>query len=207
MYQMYLRKYAGVNSSGEATWYKADGTTTSDYATADRFATGDLLPKVYGGFGTSLEAYGIDFSIAFAYQLGGKIYDNTYAVLMHSGTASSAGSNWHKDILRAWQIGDEAGSTDVPRLFSSDNYANSLSDRFLTSSNYLDITNITVGYTLPRSWTSKIRIAKLRLYMAADNVALFAKRKGLDPRQSYTAAGNYRYAPIRTISGGINLTF
>ena len=207
MYQMYLRKYAGVNSSGEATWYKADGTTTSDYATADRFATGDLLPKVYGGFGTSLEAYGIDFSIAFAYQLGGKIYDNTYAALMHSGTASSAGSNWHKDILRAWQIGDEAGSTDVPRLFSSDNYANSLSDRFLTSSNYLDITNITVGYTLPRSWTSKIRIAKLRLYMAADNVALFAKRKGLDPRQSYTAAGNYRYAPIRTISGGINLTF
>ena len=99
------------------------------------------------------------------------------------------------------------GSTDVPRLYTSDTNTNSMSDRFLISSNYLDITNITLGYTLPSSWTRKVHISKLRLYMAADNVALFTKRQGLDPRQSYTAAGSYRYAPIRTISGGINLTF
>lgn len=207
MYQLYLRKYAGVNENGQSTWYLADGSATTEYAQADRFTTGDILPKVYGGFGTTLEFFGIDFSIAFAYQLGGKVYDNTYASLMHAGTAQTAGSNWHKDILRAWKIGDEAGSTDVPRLYTSDTNTNSMSDRFLISSNYLDITNITLGYTLPSSWTRKVHISKLRLYMAADNVALFTKRQGLDPRQSYTAAGSYRYAPIRTISGGINLTF
>ena len=49
--------------------------------------TGDILPKVYGGFGTSLTFKGFDFSIAFAYQLGGRILDYTYqslnGVLLH----------------------------------------------------------------------------------------------------------------------------
>ena len=40
-----------------------------------------------------------------------------------------------------------------------------------------------------------------------DNVALLTKRKGLDPRQSYTSSANSNYSPIRTISGGLTLTF
>ena len=66
---------------------------TTDAPNATRTATGDILPKVYGGFGTSLNAYGFDFSISFAYQLGGRMYDNGYVFLMISGT--DAGQNWH----------------------------------------------------------------------------------------------------------------
>ena len=43
--------------------------------------------------------------------------------------------------------------------------------------------------------------------MAADNVALFSKSKGFDPRQGYTTSSQDVYSPIRTISGGISLTF
>ena len=219
MYQRYLRNFAGLTDEGQALWYKdvrdkdgnviqSKGAVTTEYADADRYATGDTMPKVYGGFGTTFECYGIDLSIGFAYQLGGRIYDYTYADLMHSGTSSTMGSNWHKDILKAWKIGDAADSTDVPRLNFEEAYgANSTSDRFMISSNYLDITNITLGYTLPKSWTSKLHIDKLRIYMAVDNVWVFSKRQGLDPRQSYTVSGSYNYAPIRTISGGINLSF
>ena len=211
-YQFYLRKYAGVDENGVAQYYKditdVEGNVTGQEKTTDapnatRYATGDILPKVYGGFGTSLNAYGFDFSISFAYQLGGRMYDNGYASLMNSGT--DPGQNWHKDILKAWTA-DNKGS-NIPRLSATDQYANYLSDRFLTKSDYLSINSITLGYTLPKSWVRSLNISSLRVYMSADNVALFSKRKGFDPRQSYTTASADVYSPIRAISGGLSLSF
>ena len=214
-YQMYLRKYAGVDhETGEALYYvdvkDKDGnvtevTTTNNGANATRYATGDILPTVYGGFGTTLNAYGFDFGISFAYQLGGRVYDNTYSALMHGGTSSDSGKNWHKDILNAWT--PENSSSNIPRLNYNDKYTNYLSDRFLTSSDYLSINNITFGYTLPKNITTKFGVSNLRLYLAADNVAVFSARKGLDPRQSYSTTENSNYSPIRSISGGVTLSF
>jgi hypothetical protein len=219
MQQFYIREYAGVNpENGASMWYMdkeqvdADGkptgviekVTTEDYTKATQYAQGDLLPKVYGGFGTNLKVYGVDLSVAFAYQLGGKLYDNTYSSLMHNGR--SAGTNWHTDILNSWT--PENTETDVPRLNPSDTYTNSVSDRFLISSNYLSLQNITLGYTLPSKLTKKLHIEKLRVYGVADNVALFSARQGLDPRQGYlTSSSASMYSPIRSISGGISLTF
>ena len=87
-------------------------------------------------------------------------------------------------------------------------YVTSTSDRFLTSASYLALQNINFGYTLPASVTRKIDVNRLRLYLSCENVAIWAKRKGLDPRQSIAGdVTNAYYAPIRTISGGINITF
>ena len=213
MYQYYLRKYAGVNEKGEALYYvdtKDDNgnitqETTTEWNKASRYQTGDMLPTVYGGFGTTVSAYGFDFSISCAYQLGGRVYDSGYASLMHNGSASSAGQNWHKDILKSWSSTNS--NSNIPRLCNTDTYANASSDRFLISSNYLDLTNITVGYTLPKSWLNRLEVSNLRIYFAADNVALLSKRKGLDPRQSSSSVNAMRYSPVRTLSGGIKLTF
>ena len=112
---------------------------------------------------------------------------------------------WKKDILKSCT--PTKTHTDVPRLDAEERYTNSTSTRFLVSSNYLNINNITVGYTLPKSWTQKMQIEKLRIYFTADNLGFISARKGLDPRQSYTSATTALYTPIRTISGGINLTF
>ena len=209
MYQLYLPKYAGVNpETGESQWAllepdKDGNTVTTEYSVAsnNRFATGDILPKVYGGFGTSFTAYGFDFSIAFAYQLGGRVLDYTYQGLM---SVDAQGSAWHKDMLNAWT--PENKNTDVPRMNVQDQYANRLMDRFLTSSDYLSLQNITFGYTLPKSLTRKFQVEGIRLYFVADNVALLTARKGLDPRQGYVSSDNV-YSPIRTISGGISLNF
>ena len=215
LYNFYIRQYAGVDpSTGKSLWYKditdAEGnvtgqTVTDVWSNATQYETGDILPKVYGGFGTTLDAYGLDFSISFAYQLGGRIYDDGYRALMHSGNSSFAGQNWHTDILNAWT--PENTNTDVPRVDAADLYTNSSSDRWLISSNYLNLQNITLGYTLPAKWTRKIKIEKLRIYGVADNVALVAARKGLDPRQSYTTSSMNTYAAMRSISGGLSITF
>ncbi len=215
MYQFYLREYAGVDKeTGEALYYKdvldengnvVGEETTANWSDATRRATGDILPKFYGGFGTTLNVYGIDLSVSLAYQFGGKVYDNSYASIMHAGTSDDMGHNWHKDILNAWT--PENKDSNIPRLDYNAQYANSTSTRFLTSSNYLSLQNVTVGYTFPTKWVNKLGMSSLRIYAVADNVALFSKRKGFDPRQGYTASGSDVYSPIRSISGGISIQF
>ena len=212
MYRMYLVDYAGVDEkTGEALYWAKDDNgnaiKTPEYSTAENYkvATDDMMPTVYGGLGTTFEAYGFDASIQLSYQLGGKIYDSGYRRLMHGGASSSAGWNWHKDIYNAWT--PENPTSNIPRLNANDKYTNSASTRWLTSSDYLSINNITVGYTLPQHLVKKVMLDKVRVYFTADNVALISARKGLDPRQSYISATTALYTPIRTISGGISLTF
>ena len=80
--------------------------------------------------------------------------------------------------------------------------------RFLTDASFLNIQNITLGYTLPKHITRKFLVESLRVYLACDNVWYWSKRQGLDPRQSINGATNpYYYAPIRTFSGGVTVTF
>src|SRR5690554_6493685 len=213
MYRMYLVEYGGVNpENGVAQYWATDPDTeerylTEDYAVAQnyRIATKDLLPKVYGGFGTSITAYGFDAGIQFAYQLGGKIFDSGYQRLMHSGLSGSAGFNWHKDIYNAWT--PENTNTDVPRLNANDRYASSTSTRFLTSSNYLSLNSVSLGYTIPVQKLASVDISRIRIYMVAENVGILTSRKGLDPRQSYISATTALYTPIRSVSGGVSLTF
>jgi len=215
MYNRYMRSYAGVDKeTGKSLWYidttdaegnvVVKGGTTDKFASAQQYEYGDILPRISGGFGANVTAYGFDFSIGFNYQLGGEIYDSGYATLMHAGSSSDQGHNWHKDILNAWT--PENPNSDIPAL-DTDQYANGTSDRFMTSSDYLTIQNITLGYTLPAKWLRAIKFDKVRIYGVADNVALFSARKGLDPRLGFGAANTTGYSPIRSISGGINVTF
>ena len=187
---------------GEKRRKKVGEEKTSTYSESDDYIIGDMMPDVYGGFGTSLAWKGFDFSVDFQYQLGGKVYDSEYASLM----GNSRGFGIHVDMLDSWT--PENTNTNVPRYQSQDTYSNGSSDRFITSASYLSLQNITLGYTLPKALTSKIGVQKIRVYGVADNVWLWSKRQGLDPRRSITGgSGSQSYSSIRTISGGISVTF
>ena len=217
MMQFYIPTYAGVNENGEATWYAydtADDGTKTRYVTTDynvantkgRELQGDNTPDVYGGFNTSLQFYGVDVSANFTYQIGGMAYDSGYASLMDSPQQTSVGFAYHRDLWDAWT--PEKTNTDIPRFRYNDQYFTSTSSRFLVDASYLNIQNITIGYTLPAKITRKFLVEKLRVYVTCDNVYYWSQRKGLDPRQSISGSTNpYMYAPIRTFSGGITLTF
>jgi hypothetical protein len=74
---------------------------------------------------------------------------------------------------------------------------------------------VTLGYTFPAKWTSKINVAGLRIYVAADNLAVVSARKGVDPRYSmglgsFTSGSGLNsgsYSSMRTITGGVTLSF
>lgn len=220
----YMPMYAGVDqATGKALYYvdpdneasrdKSTWATTTNYESAKQADLGDLAVKGYGGFGTTFKAYGVDLSVQCAYQFGGKAYDGTYQELMHTG--KQLGRNWHMDILNAWT--PENTNTNIPRINAADDNNQQICDRWLVSNDYLGLNNITLGYTLPKKWTKKAQIEKVRIYFQGDNLALWSKRKGFDPRQSQntsdvgmatsTSSGSYVYSQLRTLSGGISITF
>ena len=227
----YIPKYAGVYSqstwtmtddaaydaskAGSSMWYytKADGTkgATTVYSDAtDYILSESVLPKLYGGLNTRVELYGFDLSVDFAWQLGGKVYDSTYAGFMGSPTSSSRGDNFHADLLNAWSATNT--DSDIPRFQYGDDYSASLSTRFLTNASYLSLQNVSFGYTLPSNVTRKAKIDKVRLYVNANNVWLWSARQGLDPRTAatnltYGSSNATYYSIIRTISAGVNVTF
>ena len=178
---------------------------TTNYSDADYYLCGTTLPAAYGGFGTSLTWKGFDFSIDFVYQIGGQVLDSDYAGLMASPTSDSRGTNIHVDIYDSWTA---ANQTNIPRFQYNDQYSAASSTRFLTDASYLSLQNINFGYTLPKTLTKKMGVERFRVYLAADNIWYWSQRKGLDPRQSISggATASY-YSPIRTISGGVTLTF
>lgn len=219
VFSFYLPTYAGVDkTTGESLWYtyttnaetgEKTRVKTNNYSDASlngRELQGDALPDLYGGFNTSLHAYGFDLSLGFTYQIGGQAYDTGYATYMGSPSGSSSGFNYHRDLLNSWSETNK--NSNIPRFAYNDNYSAASSDRFLTDASYLNIQNITLGYTLPKSITRKFLVESLRVYVACDNVWYWSKRQGLDPRQSINGATNpYYYAPIRTFSGGVTVTF
>lgn len=229
LYQGYMYKYAGVNKeNGKAQYYQKvygdDGKWTGEENIVDdfsllqsstdhddRYDLGSFLPKLYGGFGTTINFLGFDASIQCSYQLGGRYYDGTYQALMH--TQDNKGQAIHKDILLAWT--PENTETDVPRWDGNTQVSQTPISRFIVSSNYLSINNITVGYTLPKKAVNKLGIASARVYVAGENLYVFSARKGVDPRYSMgigsmtsgSGFANNAYGTMRNITAGVTVTF
>ena len=222
LYEAYMRKYAGVNpENGKAGWYRkvldqngewtGESEITEVFSDASQYELGSVLPKLYGGFGTEIKAYGFDFSAQFSFQLGGKYYDGTYQALMH--TSSSAGTAWHKDALKAWT--EDNPSSDIPRLDGDTSVGQTAVSNYLTRSDYLSINNITLGYTLPDHIAALMQLESLRVYIAGDNLAVVSARQGMDPRYSMglgsltsgSGLSSGSYSAMRTITAGVTLTF
>ena len=214
MYTWRLRKYAGVGDDGQSLWYVHDDNgnlTTTNNPTEitkdiDFYDCGTALPDFYGGFNTSLSAFGFDLSVSFAYSVGGKVMDYGYMQLMTVPTAGLTGMALHQDLLNAWSETNK--ESNIPRLQYGDNYSAYTSDRFLTDGSWLSLQNISLGYSFPKKWLQGLGITGLRLSVSGENLTYWSKRKGLDPRiNSYGGASNTKYAPARTIMGGLSVQF
>lgn len=208
-YDWYLREYAGVNKeTGAAQFYVVDEETgektiTETYAQATLQRIGkSAVPKVYGGFGFDMAYKGFDLNVAFAYQLGGWGYDSEYMAFFDGGI----GQTFHHDYKNTWSASNvNAELPTVLALNSKDYY--STSTLGLIKSDYISLQNISVGYTIKKELVEQIGIKGLRIYALADNVAVWSKRQGYDPRLSYTGVSSNQYSPLRTISGGVNINF
>ena len=207
----YMKRYAGVNEQGLGTWYYTDNATgkqktTTDYSSGDDYLVGNPHPDVYGGFGTSLRAYGFDLNISFIYSIGGKALDNGYKNLMGNPMSTIAPQSYHKDLLKAWTR--ENPNTSVPRFRYGDNNTIAYSDRFLIDASTLTFKSISLGYNFPSQLIKKLQLSSLRVFLSCDNVAYWSKRKGFDPRTALSGdVYDSVYPTMRTASAGISVKF
>ncbi len=215
-YEYFTNKYAGMDENGNPLWYMdekdengnltGNQITTGKYADATKYYLDkSALPDLTGGFNTTLKYKGFDLSIATSFQLGGWAYDYEYL----SGLSSSFYVGKNKDMWNTFNPETGEGSLPIWNANNSSNSFTQRSDLNLISASYFNIRNITLGYTLPKSWMQKIGVDGIRVFVNADNVALFSKRQGFDPRVAMSGQNdNYGgYSPMKVVSGGLNVTF
>ncbi|PHN99443.1 hypothetical protein CSC82_34005 [Rhodobacteraceae bacterium 4F10] len=238
IYDFYMREWAGVDSqTGNPLWtqyyhdannngtvddgegigslyeYKAlnpdksiSKTTTSKYSDAtQQYLDKSIIPTIRGSFRFNAKYHNFTLSTLFGYSLGGYSYDNVYAGLMDNDQIGA--NNWHTDIRNSWK--NPGDVTDVPRLISDRNVqVNSRSSRFITSTDYLSLSNVRLGYTIPSNLIEKSGVKSLNFWVSGDNLFLLSERDGFNPTTSETGSSDvYRYQPLTTITFGVRAKF
>ena len=211
LYDFYTYEYAGVDPENGKPLYNKytkdeNGvetvTTVNTTSEASLRQTGkSAIPKLTGGLSTTFEAYGFDLSIQTAFQIGGYVWDSQYMTLMNTG---DAGENFHKDMFNRWTPANT--NTNIPQLLYQAQDQALDGDFALINASYFSLRNLTLGYSLPKSLIKKVGIGNLRVYLTGDNLWLQSKRKGLDPRQSFSGGTGYVYSALSSYSIGLNLT-
>ncbi|SEJ39539.1 TonB-linked outer membrane protein, SusC/RagA family [Dyadobacter sp. SG02] len=87
-------------------------------------------------------------------------------------------------------------------------YANNTkdSDFWWVNSSYLRLKTASIGYTLPKSLTSKLRMSSARVYFLTQNLFTISKIKHIDPEMGYTDRET-AYPVMKASTFGIDLTF
>ena len=226
IYEFWLRQWYGVDpATGNGLYYAdtenyketdadyaktlvtIDGKTlTNDYSYAKFDYSGASIPKVFGGFNFRLGYKAFDLSATFSYQLGGNMLDTSYAGML---SASEYGYSMHPDVKKSWkQPGDV---TEFPRLDANathnTNVSQSYSTRWLTSSDYLNLRSVSLGYTVPKALLNKISLKSARLNLTCENVFMLKARQGMNPQANFTGLTYNEYMPARTFTLGLNVGF
>ncbi|WP_419486822.1 hypothetical protein [Chryseobacterium bernardetii] len=213
-YTYYLKEFAGVNpENGDALWYKntvnptthqVEKTVTNNYKEASDYNTGkSAIPKVYGGFGTDITYKRVNMSVNFAYQFGGYGYDDIYRSLFHSDTY---GSNYTTDLDKTWT--PENPTAALPRVDLSSTNQNGHSTLYLVKSDYISLQDVTLSYQLSDDFVKQVGLSALKIYATGNNLYLWSRRKGYDPRASLTGVSDaYRYSLLSSVSLGFKLSF
>ena len=94
----------------------------------------------------------------------------------------------------------------------ADLVTNTMLDAFVEDGSFIRCSDVTIGYTLPKSLTKKIYLNKVRAYVSASNLFILTKYSGYDPevdvQSGLTPSMDYnRYPRARTFSCGVNVTF
>ena len=89
---------------------------------------------------------------------------------------------------------------------------NIMLDSFVEDGSFIRCSDVTLGYTLPKSISSKIYLNKVRAYVSVSNLFILTKYSGYDPevdvQSGLTPSMDYnRYPRARQFSFGVNVTF
>ena len=199
---------------------------------ADVVELGKITAQNTGGFGFSGNYKNVDFRVVFTYQLGGKIYNASAMTEYTGGKGNGIGKNKRDFMSSCFQLYDVKNGelvvvTDPTELANLNKNAtrpvpyyeaNVVLSDFIEDASFLKLSNINIGYSIPKKLIKRVNINSARVYIIASNVFCLTKYKGLDPEVStndksgksgYPTPGLDfgAYPRSRNITIGLNLTF
>ena len=180
----------------------------------DRQILGNGLPSFNFGLNLSATYKNWDFSLYTYGVLGMDIlsYSKMRMSIMNPSDDSWTPALLEESYNNMWSENNPGGS--LARLTRLDNNKNSrISDAWIENGNFLKISNIQIGYNVPRPLLNTIGITAARIYVAVQNLATISPyTKYGDPEVGqgsviYTGLDTGRYATPRTFQCGLNITF
>lgn len=182
----------------------------------DRKILGNSLPSFSYGISASAQWNGFDVS-AFFQGTGNHYWYPAGQSMPFWGPYSYPYLSFlQKDFLAdVWT----AENTDAyfPRAMAysaSGGVLSNVNDRYLQNLRYLRFKNLTVGYTLPQSWTGKARIESVRIYFTGENLCYWSPLKKhsryVDPEAAIDRSNAYNnayYPWQKSFLFGIDVTF
>ena len=184
-----------------------DGLYGNSYDSA--FQNCSTTPKFNYGLQASLSWKGLDFSMSWAGAAGFSIY---YYRQASNSSNTIYGYAIPQSLVEDRYFFDPKNPDDPrtninsrnPRLVNlTSSQSSATSSLHLCKGDYLKLKNVTLGYTLPESLTSKISISKIRVYATGENLFAITEFPGLDPEMRATAG----YSTMRQYAVGLNVTF
>ncbi|MCC8424718.1 TonB-dependent receptor [Mucilaginibacter sp. UR6-11] len=187
----------------------------------DKTVIGTPYPKFTYGFGVNSTYKGIDLAASFNGSYGNQVLDGQDYYL-YNGEGSG---NQYANVADRYRNAANPGDGSFYRASRGGTQSNStrLSTFYLQDGSFLRCTNITLGYTLPSLWMTRIGISKARIFTSVVNAFTITKYKGYNPEVDYnntsstsnntqppnlTPGIDYGVYPlVRSYNLGMNITF
>jgi hypothetical protein len=188
-------KYVDVNKDGKIT------------QAGDQTNIGSAQPKFIYGFTNNFSYANFDLSIIIEGSYGNQIYSSILQTLqVPQGTENMIASF-------ANHYTSTNTNTNIERAnYSIANVPNS--DLYVYDGSYLRFKTITLGYNVPKTVTSKLKINKIKFYISGQNLITVTKYPGYDPDVNFYSADptrqgcdNGAYPLAKSILGGVRITF
>src|SRR5690606_770783 len=144
----------------------------------------------------------------FSFKYGNELYNNWARRLDSFGTYEYAlrADNIHK----RWT--GPGTSNTVPRAILG-NYNNQNSTRFVEDGSYVRLQNVTLGYTVPKSVSDKLKTRSIRFSVSGRNLFVWTNYSGMDPEVSATLSpselgvDHFSVPQLRTVMFNLDIGF
>ena len=197
---------------GDYLFKDLDGNGTLNELDMDILGNG--FPKLNYGLTLGANFKDFDFTMQMHGVLGQKIFSYSAMRLtnMFSSDDGTSPNILAEAAANAWSPSNPNGSEARLSLLD-ENYNMRASDAWVKNGDFLKISNIQIGYTLPKTISQKLLLQNARIYLAVQNVCCISGyNKYGDPECGqgsvlYTGLDTGRYPMPRTYAFGINVTF
>ena len=174
-----------------------DGIISSSTGKDDRVVLGTQLPNYTMGMTNRFTYSNFDLSFMFYYR-NGTLYKNA---LMDGTMADYTNTGYNHIVLDYWTRNNPINTWYGPGV-NQPGYKSAIHYEDAT---FLRLTDITLGFNVPKAKLAKSQIDRLRMYFQITNPGLWTKFHGMDPE--YNSNTYIDDVPTATYTFGLNIGF